>query len=342
MTLDFRESVLKNSETDVSGLSVEDAMAHYGVKGMKWGVRKDDYSKMTRGEKRQTKQDFKADAKWDKKYGSTKFKVEMYNDIAAQINARIGAINDKYKDKDIRDWSSGDGLEYVNEYKALAQRSAENSLKRMVPDSPSGKYTTRVELDPLKELFPRIYLVEKEVKHADDEPFEMEIGFIWKNNRIVKVKPIAMEDLAHSLFLEGYSEDDVLDILAHYGVKGMKWGVRNPVGPDGLVTKAASRISEANATRKANKEAKAGRTLVNTAKDMDLAELQKKVKRLELEKKYVSLSNDLNVMSETSWQKFRRETLDIQKKKVANDPGVARAVESVIRSAILSKVGAVK
>ena len=143
------------------------------------------------------------------------------------------------------------------------------------------------------------------------------------------------------------SETDVSDLsveeaMAHYGVKGMKWGVRNPVGPDGLVTKAASRISEANATRKANKEAKAGRTLVNTAKDMDLAELQKKVKRLELEKKYVSLSNDLNIMSETRWQKFRRETFDIQKKRVANDPGVARAVEGVIRSALLSKVGVVK
>ena len=134
----------------------------------------------------------------------------------------------------------------------------------------------------------------------------------------------------------------VEDAMAHYGVKGMKWGVRNPVGPNGLVTKAASRISEANAARKANNEAKAGRTLVKTAKDLDLADLQKKVKRLELEKKYVSLSNDLNIMSETSWQKFRRETLDIQKKKVANDPGVARAVESVIRRAILSKVGAVK
>lgn len=336
-------------------------LKHYGVKGMKWGVRKDDYNKLSRGEKRQAKRDFKADAKWEKQYGSDRFKVAMYNDIADQINARIGTINDKYKGKDIRDWSRGDGLEYVNEYKDLVQRSAENSLKRMVPDSPSGKYTTRVELDPLKEMFPRIYIVEKEVKHADDEPLEMEIRFIWKNNRIVKVKPITLEDLAHSLLLDGYSEDDVVDILVHYGVKGMKWGVRRPVGPDGLIKRAGKVITDdakqvgATAKKaggavvgKARRYNDANRPLVREAQQMSHDEIKRKVQKLRLEKEYIDLTGEISQRNKTKLQEWLstpvkqvetstrnsvNETIDAEIKKQAKKVAARAAARAAVKVA---------
>jgi hypothetical protein len=33
------------------------------------------------------------------------------------------------------------------------------------------------------------------------------------------------------------ADDPALVILAHYGVKGMRWGVRNPIGAGGLITR---------------------------------------------------------------------------------------------------------
>ena len=103
-------SSLKTYGVEANPLTIEEALAHYGVKGMKWGVRKDEYSSMTRSQKKQTKSDYKKDVKWEKTFFSSKLRLTMYNEIADQLNANIGRINVKYEGKDISDWSKGDGL----------------------------------------------------------------------------------------------------------------------------------------------------------------------------------------------------------------------------------------
>ena len=60
------------------------------------------------------------------------------------------------------------------------------------------------------------------------------------------------------------------EFLEHYGVKGMKWGVRKRSEP----------------TSK--------RTLTNRAKRLDDAELKKAVERLRLEREYVNINKDLS------------------------------------------------
>ena len=60
------------------------------------------------------------------------------------------------------------------------------------------------------------------------------------------------------------------EFLEHYGVKGMKWGVRKRSEP----------------TSK--------RTLTNRAKQLDDAELKKAVERLRLEREYVNINKDLS------------------------------------------------
>lgn len=75
--------------------------------------------------------------------------------------------------------------------------------------------------------------------------------------------------------------DDVEDFLEHYGVKGMKWGVKR-----GIVKSGKERTSREDKVRAKRKDAKRRR---QTLKDKDLDQL---VKRLEQEKKLKSLLDE--------------------------------------------------
>lgn len=75
--------------------------------------------------------------------------------------------------------------------------------------------------------------------------------------------------------------EDVEDFLAHYGVKGMKWGVRR-----GLVKSGKERTSREDKVRSKRKDAKRRRQVIS---DKDLDQL---VKRLEQEKKLKALLDE--------------------------------------------------
>ena len=71
------------------------------------------------------------------------------------------------------------------------------------------------------------------------------------------------------------------DFLAHYGVRGMKWGVRK-----GVVNPRMQRTKKENAVRTQRKDARRKR---QTLSDKDLDAL---IKRLEAEKKVKTLLDD--------------------------------------------------
>ena len=75
--------------------------------------------------------------------------------------------------------------------------------------------------------------------------------------------------------------DDIDDFLAHYGVKGMKWGVRR-----GIVKSGKERTSREDKVRAKRKDAKRRRQVLS---DKDLDGL---VKRLEQEKKLKALLDE--------------------------------------------------
>ena len=107
------------------------------------------------------------------------------------------------------------------------------------------------------------------------------------------------------------------EAIEHYGIKGMKWGVRRPVGSDGLVQKggsAAKKVGEkigsgaakvGGAAKRINQDK---RPLVNEAKEMDLDKLRETVKRLRLEKEYVELSVDQKIKSKTKLNQMFTES----------------------------------
>jgi hypothetical protein len=107
--------------------------------------------------------------------------------------------------------------------------------------------------------------------------------------------------------------DRVREFLAHHGVKGMKWGVR----------KKGSRVTKGARTN----FKKPPRKLSND-------QLNKRIKRMETEKKY----NSLNKKDLSAGQKFAQEVLSSAGRKVATTV-VTGAALAGIKAALTAKFG---
>lgn len=158
----------------------EEFLAHYGAKGMKWGVRKDrggtkkvkvytDIIKKSEGPdapiaKRKTKFD-KKDVDWakDSTYNSKRYS-DIYNKTAKKVNTvDIPNLNKKYKGKDITPGTLN-GNKYDKEFQDAFQKRAAESAKAAGP-SPSGQFVYRTS--PAKNGgFYLIPTPAKEVKHS--------------------------------------------------------------------------------------------------------------------------------------------------------------------------------
>lgn len=94
---------------------------------------------------------------------------------------------------------------------------------------------------------------------------------------------------------------DVIDELLHAGVKGMKWGVRKD-------PKSQQRHDDKMTMRKQTKEAHKERMSVHRMSNEDI---QKKVKRMQLEKQYLSLTEDRAAYHQSVGKKMMKKMLGI-------------------------------
>ena len=76
------------------------------------------------------------------------------------------------------------------------------------------------------------------------------------------------------------------DIIVHYGVKGMKWGVRRYQNKDGSLTPAGKARERTKNEKRSRSELSRNRRTAN------LEELTKQINRLETEKKLKSLIDE--------------------------------------------------
>lgn len=206
------EFPLKNDEQlSMSDRGEEFFLEHFGVKGMKWGVR--------RSEQRAGK----ADQKWTKKSSSPKSLQRVHGSATRRMNRdEIGRLNNKpeYKDKD---FSTDSPLrrKYYKEYEKTFMRVMNEESDKVLGRSPDGKHRVAVESSDNGNS---LNFVVREIKHADGD-----VIFVAKKNDrgyIISIEMVT-NDLTQS------SPDDVEDFLEHYGIKGMKWGVRRDAAVSG-------------------------------------------------------------------------------------------------------------
>ena len=77
--------------------------------------------------------------------------------------------------------------------------------------------------------------------------------------------------------------------LYHFGIKGMRWGVRRYQNPDGSLTNAGKkRLKKGQTSNEENYSSNKSKT--KTVKEMSDDELSQAITRLQLEEKYKSLS----------------------------------------------------
>lgn len=120
---------------------------HFGVKGMKWGVRRyqnADGTLTAKGKARAEKQTKKAQKKWDE--NARRYWIEGYNKAADYSNKNfIDKLNEKYKDYDFSDRTDKKTQkiykryveEYVNGFNSILEKSYRDVLGDR-PDDPGA------------------------------------------------------------------------------------------------------------------------------------------------------------------------------------------------------------
>ena len=83
------------------------------------------------------------------------------------------------------------------------------------------------------------------------------------------------------------------DFIMHYGIKGMKWGIRRYQNEDGTLTEAGKKRAAKQEMRRVNKAAKEDRKQAYTnRRNLSDDEIQQRVRRLEQEKRFKSLTEE--------------------------------------------------
>ena len=261
-------------------------LEHHGVKGQKWGVRKD---RGHEGKRATNKKIAKLDKKYEKK--ASKAYGKVYNATSNELNNRIiPQINNssKYKGKNLL---KDEKLyrEYLNDFNKEVNKTIQKHADDIIGTNASGTKKVSYKWNFGEDPFPTFEIVDvnagrNNLKHADD------------GSETIKVK---FSDLGHVI---NFTIGDILQQslyteLEHHGVKGQKWGVRRAIKR----AKESHRVSSESRQRE--------REWHETYKkrgEMSTEELRQTVERLRLE-------NQLNKLAIQATASQRAKTKAIMK-----------------------------
>lgn len=281
--------------------AVEDFLSHYGVKGMKWGVRKADSGSGKNEPKLVLTKKFKSGdsvsvyqnppssvarliKKIHPKYDIDSFKSFSFKDKDGK-KVGVGSFNRTSKDELYLNWigikPKYRGKGYASAAMSGVVKYAQNEgIKKLTLEVPGNAPDARHIYEKLgfkvdgkmmgtKDdiwggLYPMSMGVDK-LKHAQEDLDQWEEEFANEFADLL-IKTYGEKGAKHMTTVE--------DILAHYGVKGMKWGKKkNPASSD----------SAASTTTRV----KAKRLGVHTVSNNDL---QAAIRRMQLEQDFKRLS----------------------------------------------------
>lgn len=229
---------MSKSSIDVA----EEFVEHFGTKGMKWGVRR-------------------ADKKWAKNIYSVKGAVDVHNAVAEKMNnGGIDALNKRHPKAHL-DHDTPATRAYLKDYENLTLNYTKAAVASVHGVSPSG--TMRATLK--NEGGWRIEVESTEVKHADDVLPTLVFELTVSDGKVESMR-LVDDELAQDSIQEGE------DFIEHFGVKGMRWGVRK-------------RRNESERARTFNQP----RSKKNI-KDMSDQELREVLNRMNMEQQYSNLS----------------------------------------------------
>ena len=341
-------------------------LEHHGVRGMKWGVRKNRKGKvrarttMSRSARKDrdeildmtggTSVEGKASKKFVKKYNKT------YRRAQFKIRKSIRNINNdaKYKDQDFRKDSKLRNEYYSDISKAITQQLNASAAKhgRMRKVQLSFDVDVSKSMEPSwsikqKENLPGRMAERKEAKtssksfsHADTDSSPVKVtyddmGYIIDIEIDESYFP---EELEHSdaAFVDDFLMNALVpdDSLEHHGIKGMKWGVRKPRSSSGA--RQSSRTSEPR-TRKVQKTRSPSYKKPSKTDLLSNDELRRSNERLRLEKEYNTLISEVKRQNRSKGQKFLQDTV----MKVGQDL-LTDVVKSQIKDAIKNQKTVVK
>jgi len=245
--------------------TVDEHLEHFGVKGMKWGVRKDRSPGANPG---------RTDKQWQRDAHTYAIRKQVYKATMRDMSKTgMDKINNdpRFKGKNLRGRdANSEALRnaYFSEIQKAWDRSLNANSNKLLGDSPSGKYRLEFSQDIWTQARPRAMIVTTNVKHSDNTwPVDLTL------NGLGQIVSMSMSDSA----MNGMAEANNMghnspDLLEHFGIKGMKWGVRRT---------QAEIHGDAAAAKSAHDKAKKHGT-----SSLSNKELQDLIVRMNLEKQY--------------------------------------------------------
>lgn len=241
--MDTVSGVYMSNTTQSTMLIGKDFLDHHGVKGQKWGVRRNKTTGVRPlaqtlndsrfGRRAQKNVDThnrragaRADKKWQKNIYTVKSAVEIHNRVADKMNnGGLDRLNNNPAFKGKRMISkTGEPLNtpeskaYFKAYEKMNEQFTRQAVKEIHGTSPSGGF--KATLDTKGDQW-SVKVVPVEVGHAADPVPTIEMDVEYDSDGFITLHHNVRDgELAQSTVKMGE------DYLEHFGVKGMKWGVR--------------------------------------------------------------------------------------------------------------------